>query len=128
MKAFCCECKKYLNCNIVKGDIIYPHRPDLYDLEYIQCPVCKNYTGKYEGEKPTLPTKHIRSCRYSAHRALDKIWKDQKKRSEYYGYMSKKFDRDFHWGEIKTDEDADEALRITLEFLEDKLVQLGGEE
>lgn len=117
MRAYCCECQKNLDCELVKGDAIYPHRPDLFDLDFIRCPVCGNYTGKYEGERPVLPTRHIRSCRYKAHRALDKIWRDRNKRSEYYKYMSDCFDKNFHWGEMMSDEEADKALRLTLDFL-----------
>lgn len=44
MKGYCCECRKDVNCEMVKGDVIYPHRPDLYDLNFIRCPICGNYT------------------------------------------------------------------------------------
>lgn len=54
MRGYCCECRKDVNCEMVKGDVIYPHRPDLYDLDFVRCPVCGNYTGKYDGEYPTL--------------------------------------------------------------------------
>lgn len=117
MRAYCCECRQEVNGIKVKGDVIYPHRVDLYDLEFIQCPICKNYTGRYDGEMPTLPTEYIRSCRYKAHRALDEVWKDKKKRGEYYSFMSNEFKRDFHWGTVKNDNEADEALSKTLEFL-----------
>lgn len=120
MKAYCCDCQKIIECEQVKGDVIYPHRPDLYDLDFIKCPECGNYTGKYEGEQPVLPTKHIRSCRYKAHRALDRIWKDRKERAGYYQHMSARFGRDFHWGEIMNDDEADKALELTLDFLGDK--------
>ena len=47
MKGYCCECRKDVYCEMVKGDVIYPHRPDLYDLNFVRCPICGNYTGKY---------------------------------------------------------------------------------
>lgn len=119
MRAYCCECKKSIECELVNGNVIYPHRPDLCDLELFRCPICGNYTGKYEGERIVLPTKHIRICRYMAHRALDKIWKDKKKKAEYYTYMSNRLGRDFHWGEVECDEVADKALELTLNFLGD---------
>ena len=121
MKALCCECKRHVECELVKGDSIYPHRPDLYDLSFLRCPFCGNYTGRYDSEKAVLPTKHIRSCRYKAHRTLDKIWRDRKQRAKYYKYMSDCFGRDFHWGEVECDEVADKALELTLNYL-------GGEE
>lgn len=117
MKAFCCECKKQVDGVTVNGDNIYPHRPDLYDLEFIKCPICGNYTGKHDGEYPTLPTEHIRQCRHKAHRALDRIWKDRKKKGEYYAFMSGVFKKDFHWGMVRSDEEADKALELTLDYL-----------
>lgn len=121
MKAYCCECKKPIECELVNGDVIYPYRPDLYHLHFYKCPLCGNYTGRYDGERVVLPTKHIRSCRYKAHRALNKIWKDKRKKAKYYTYMSDKLGRSFHWGEVECNEVADKALELTLDFL-------GGEE
>ncbi len=118
MKGYCCECGKEIECLEVNGDVIYPHRPDLYDKHFWQCPHCKNYTGRYDGEYPTLPSKHIRWCRYTAHRKLDKIWRNRHKKGKYYGYMSDMFKRDFHWGMIKSNEEADKALEYTIKFLE----------
>ena len=34
---------------MVKGDVIYPHRPDLYDLDFVRCPILKAaIKGAYE--------------------------------------------------------------------------------
>lgn len=117
-KAYCCECVREIEAEEVGGEVIYPHRQDLHHLRFLKCPTCGNYTGQYEGERPVLPTKHIRSCRFIAHRKLDAIWKDRKKRAEYYKYMSDHFNRDFHWGELSSDEEADEALNLTSKFLQ----------
>lgn len=73
--------------------------------------------AKYDGEYPTLPTEHIRQCRHKAHRALDRIWKDRKKKGEYYAFMSGVFKKDFHWGMVRSDEEADKALELTLDYL-----------
>lgn len=117
MRGYCCECRKDVDCEVVKGDVIYPHRPDLYDLNFVRCPICGNYTGIHDGEYPTLPTAHIRSCRRRAHRALDRIWKDRNKKSKYYGFMSAHFGKDFHWGMVRCSEEADEALELTIDFM-----------
>lgn len=119
MNAYCCECKKEVEAEVVGGEIIYPHRPDLYDKEFCVCPYCRNYTGVYQGESIVIPTKHIRVCRHTAHRALDKIWHSRKQKNKYYAYMGKKFKRTFHWGEIKNEEEADRALTMTLEYLKE---------
>lgn len=123
MRAFCCKCQKDLECDVVGGDVIYPHRADLYDKKFVQCPICNNYTGLYPGEYPTLPTEHVRQCRYAAHRALDKIWQDRKAKKAFYKYMSKIYNREFHWGLVRDDHEADEALEYTLDYL-----KKGGEE
>ena len=34
MNAYCCECKKEVKAEVVGGEIIYPHRPDLYDKDF----------------------------------------------------------------------------------------------
>lgn len=119
MKVLCCECQQSVDCEEVKGDVIYPHRPDLYSLSFLRCPICGNYTGKYKGEKAVLPTRYMRECRYKAHRALEKIWKHRKLRGAYYKYMSDRFGRDFHWGEVECDEVATIALELTLNFMAD---------
>lgn len=56
----CFECGKEVECKIVSGKTIYPHRPDLYSFKFIRHSACGNYTGYYQGEHPTLPSKHIR--------------------------------------------------------------------
>lgn len=120
MKGYCCECQKDIDCELVKGNVIYPHRPDLYGLEFVRCPFCNNYTGRYKGEYPTLPTEHVRHCRYQAHQALDKIWKNAAKRGKYYRFMSDHFGKDFHWGLVRSNDEADEALEMTLKFMDEE--------
>lgn len=117
MKGYCCKCKKEIECQEVGGETIYPHRIDLYYKEFWRCPNCGNYTGKYVGEYPVLPSEHIRKCRHEAHMKLNNIWKDRKRRGEYYSYMSSIFKKDFHWGTINNDEEADTALEYTLKFI-----------
>lgn len=120
MKGYCCECQKDVDCELVNGDVIYTHRPDLYHLEFVRCPICHNYAGRYKGEHPTLPTAQVRSCRYKAHRALDKIWRDKAKKGEYYKFMSDHFGKDFHWGMVRSNDEADEALKMTLKFMKEE--------
>ena len=124
MRGYCCQCEKDLDCEVVSGDKIYPHRPDLYAKEFVRCPNCGNYTSKTLGEHPVLPTEHIRRCRRKAHALLDTIWKDKKLKNKYYSRMSNLYNRNFHWGEIRSDTEADEALEHTATIIK----QLGGEE
>lgn len=88
VKAYCCECGKEIDADIVGGDIVYPHRKDLYSKKFYLCPHCHNYAGVYQEEKPVIPTKYIRNCRYTAHRALDRIWHSKKLKKKYYAYMN----------------------------------------
>lgn len=117
MLGYCCECSKEVECKIVSGKTIYPHRPDLHSFKFIRHSACGNYTGYYQGEHPTLPSKHIRQCRRKAHQALDSIWKDRKKKAKYYAFMSDNFNKNFHWGEVKSDSEADKALKLTMDYL-----------
>lgn len=50
IKVYCCECGKEIEADIVGGDIIYPHRKDLYSKKFYLCPHCHNYAGVYQGE------------------------------------------------------------------------------
>lgn len=115
--ALCCECKKYIVCEHVDGSVVYPHRPDLYRLNFVRCPICGNYAGIYKGEKISIPTKYMRKCRYKAHMVLNKLCNDRKEMGKYYKYMSTRLGKDFHWGETESDEEANRALSLTYEFL-----------
>ena len=117
IKVYCCECGKEIEADIVGGDIIYPHRKDLYSKKFYLCPHCHNYAGVYQGEKPVIPTKKIRECRYTAHRALDKIWHNKKQKKKYYAFMNEQFNKSFHWGEMKNEAEAMKALKVTMDFL-----------
>jgi len=41
------------NAEMVSGDAIYPHRPDLYHRKFYRCQPCGAYVGCHEGtDKP----------------------------------------------------------------------------
>lgn len=109
-------CGKNIKADIVGGNEIYPWRPDLYDKKFARCPVCEEYTGVYAGESITIPTPTIRQDRFTAHAFLDRIWNDKTEKARYYKFMSKAFKRDFHWGEIRTDNESIKALEKTADF------------
>ena len=116
---YCCGCEDDVLCELVSGKDIYPHREDLYSKEFWRCPNCGNYTGKYNGEYPTLASAYIRDRRRFCHEELKSIWKDRNLRGKYYGYMSNIFKRDFHWGTVRSNAEADKALEHTIKFLEE---------
>lgn len=72
----CAECGR--DANLVKGDIIYPHRPDLYELNFWKC-MCGAYVGCHKGgpgikplSRPALS--YLRKARGYVHSVLDPIW------------------------------------------------------
>lgn len=71
---------------LVTGEVIYPHRPDLFAKKFWQCEPCDAYCGchapnpKYgfDGTQPlgTLANKELRRIRLKTHAAFDPMWKD----------------------------------------------------
>lgn len=45
MDLFCVHCQRVVSAEVVKGDVIYPHREDLYEKVFCRCPTCGNYVG-----------------------------------------------------------------------------------
>lgn len=43
MKIYCCNYEKELDCELVKGSVVYPLRQDLSHLNFYRCPKCKQY-------------------------------------------------------------------------------------
>lgn len=78
---------------LVTGDVVYPHRPDLYTKNFWLCEPCEAFVGCHPGTlRPlgTLATKTLRQLRLAAHNAFDPIWKSRKlKRKEAYQWLAK---------------------------------------
>ena len=115
---FCVECNKYIKANLVTGEIIYPHRPDLYNVKFYQCPICKNYVGIHKGTIEPLgciPTPELKQARIKVHNKLDYLWKSGKyKRHKIYKALSGHFGYRYHNGTTKSIEECNKAI----EFLE----------
>lgn len=61
----------------VKGDAIYPHRPDLYDLNFWRCKPCEAYVGCHKGTAEPLgrlANAELRRLKSEAHKAFDPLW------------------------------------------------------
>ena len=75
----------------VGGDIVYPHRPDLFGKRFWTCESCGAYCGCHPGtDKPlgALANKATRRARMEAHEAFDAIWKSgAMKRKEAYAWL-----------------------------------------
>lgn len=102
-----CVCP-YCNtkAEVVGGQEIYPHRPDLFKKKFWFCRPCDAYVGCHEekycgknGTKPlgTLANKKLRRLRSQVHRHLDPLWRDGiefSNRKEAYGWLAKMMEID----------------------------------
>lgn len=71
----CIECGKM--AHLVKGDVIYPHRRDLWEKRCYLCE-CGAYVGCHPGSFVPLGYPcgaETRKARMSAHNAFDPLWK-----------------------------------------------------
>ncbi len=82
---------------LVSGEKIYPHRKDLYWLNFYLCEPCDAYVGTHKkgfnqnGTKPlgTLANEELRSIRSVAHKHFDPLWKSGKvNRTHAYQLLS----------------------------------------
>lgn len=86
---------------MVKGNVIYPHRRDLYPKNFWQCKPCDAYVGchdanpKYgnDGTRPLgrMANPALRQAKKDAHNAFDPLWKDghHPSRKAAYGWLAK---------------------------------------
>lgn len=79
---------------LVGGDVIYPHRPDLANKWFYRCLPCDAYVGCHPGtQKPLgrLANAELRRAKSRAHAAFDPLWKNgPMKRSHAYQFLSKR--------------------------------------
>lgn len=112
----CENCKKEINANLIKGDVIYPHRPDLYSLYFWQCPICKNYVGTHKNSNKhaplgTIPYQELKQARIKAHYYIDRLWKEKLyKRPEVYKLISDYMGFHYHNGCTRSVEECEKAL------------------
>lgn len=104
---YCCKCGKKVQAELIKGNVIYPHRPDLYNKNFYRCPICKNYVGCHPNTTRALgviPTPEIRIARHRLHVFMDPLWRDKKllTRPQLYKLISKELGYTFHAGNIKS--------------------------
>ena len=116
MKLECINCNKQVEAILVTGDVIYPHRPDLKNRSFYQCPYCNEYVGCHPNtDKPLgcIPSKKLRRARIRAHNKLDILWKSGKyKRADIYKVLSEHFGYKYHNGNTKTVEECLEAIKV----------------
>ena len=72
---------------LVGGDVIYPHRPDLYAKRFWRCAECDAYVGCHaagngygDGDRPLgrLANAELREAKSAAHASFDPLWESRK--------------------------------------------------
>lgn len=112
----CIECGKNVKAVQVTGEVIYPHRSDLYSKLFWQCETCKNYVGCHPNSDSPLgfiPTAEVRKARKEIHAILDPLWRSKKiRRGAAYKYISNRMGYEYHNGELRNIEEARKAYKI----------------
>lgn len=96
---------------LVSGKEIYPHRPDLYSLQFWSCSPCKAWVGCHKRSNAVplgrLANAELRREKTAAHAAFDPIWKSgRKSRRGAYEWLSKRLSipfKDCHIGMFDVD-------------------------
>jgi hypothetical protein len=109
-KPKCPVCNK--ESALVNGYDIYPHRPDLGELNFYRCEDHKDfYVGCHKGTiNPlgVLADKEHRKLKMMCHKVFDPIWKSGKRnRKELYNKLSSQMEKkidDTHFGMFSKDE------------------------
>ena len=118
MKIYCIACSKEVEARLTDGHEIYPHRSDLYGIPFWKCDTCKNYVGcHWKTKQRTKPlgiiaTPEIYQLRREIHDKIDPIWRKNKiPRDVIYSRLSKIIGRQYHTGEIRSVEEAQNILK-----------------
>ena len=106
----CMTCGKTVDTLVVNGETIYPNRPELKDLVFLQCPHCGNYVGadalrpedsflswRKRHENKVIPSPEFRKIRQRIHALMDELWqKGVISRGELYRQLSRATGTKFH--------------------------------
>lgn len=86
------------SAKMVGGDVIYPHRRDLYEKKFYQCAPCDAYVGCHPGTTNALgrlANAELRAAKMEAHAAFDPMWKSgAKKRGGAYAWLADALEMD----------------------------------
>lgn len=123
MLIYCCACKADIDAILVSGEVIYPHRKDLYTLPFWQCNTCKNFVGCHHKTKNrtkplgNIPTASLRSARKHIHAILDPLYISRRiSRGKLYAIISEKIGYSYHTAEIRDIEEARKIYKIIKEI------------
>lgn len=125
MSIYCIGCGRLTLAVPVNGTKIYPHRPDLSDKRFFQCPVCGNYVGTHRDGRPlgTIPTPELRYWRNRVHKVIDRYWlpsKDREKCKALYAAISVYLGKEYHTGNLESIEEC----RKVIDFYEKSIKEL----
>lgn len=85
----CCpKCQQLAEA--VKGDAVYPHRPDLYSRKFYLCRPCETWAPRANNGAPLalMADARVRLLRIRAHAAFDPMWKSgSMTRSAAYAWL-----------------------------------------
>jgi hypothetical protein len=119
MRIFCAACGEDVDAQMVTGDVIYPHRPDLHALPFWMCPTCRNFVGcHHKTSEPTrplgcIPSPELRALRKQIHAKLDPIWAGSRlRRRALYQRISDRLGREYHTADTRSTEEARRVLAI----------------
>lgn len=95
-----------MDARLVTGADIYPHRPDLHQLQIWACQPCGAWVGCHKRSNAVplgrLADAELRKAKSEAHAAFDPIWKSRKmSRGVAYNWLSQKLNipfKDCHIG------------------------------
>lgn len=114
---YCCGCGHDVGARLTDGSEIYPHRHDLRGLPFWRCDACGNFVGCHHKTRDRtrplgcIPTPEISARRKRLHALFDPAWRDGRiGRKELYAAISKAIGREYHTGEIRSIEEADQVL------------------
>lgn len=94
----------------VTGEVVYPHRKDLWELKFYLCSPCDAYVGTHKStDKPLgrLADMRLRTAKKAAHAAFDPMWRNgPMTRTEAYKWLAEKLGidgKDCHIGMFDMD-------------------------
>ena len=108
MTKICEYCRK--SAVLVNGEKIYPHRTDLYKLNFWLCEDCGAYVGCHKGTITPLgrlANAELRKAKSAAHNSFDPKWRNRSmSRDQAYDWLSRKLGidkKDCHIGMFDVD-------------------------
>lgn len=122
MKIYCTQCKQDVEARLTTGEQVYPHRPDLYKMNFWIHDICGNFVGCHKdgsGKRPMgcIATKEIKDARMKIHALLDPLWKHKRiKRQKLYERISKIIGWNYHTSNIRSIEEARTIYRAVLDI------------